>query len=59
MISPTMLFGVEAPAVKPTLTGPGGNQFRVKTFSTVTVDGTPIGRCRISAAETRQAGSAM
>ena len=60
MTSPTMLLGVEAPAVRPTVTGPGGSQFRDHFFRRpARSTGTPIGRCRISVAETRQAGSAM
>ena len=60
MTWPTMLLGVEAPAVNPMMTGPAGSQsgrdlLRRPPRST----GAPIGRCRISVADSRQAGSAM
>src|SRR5687768_9829015 len=60
MTSPTILFGVEAPAVRPTVRGPElFNQLRSVVSRPATVDGNPIGRCRISLAETRQCGSAI
>ena len=59
MISPTMLFGVDAPAVSPTMTGPSGSQSRVTTSGTFAVEATPIGRCRISLADIRHSRSAM
>src|SRR6185436_1333812 len=53
--APTRLSGVEAPDVRPMTTGPScGSQPDVDTS-----DLAPIGRCRISSAETRQSGSAM
>ena len=58
MTSPTMLFGVDAPAVRPTERGPAGSQFEVTTSGITVVEGAPMGRCRISVADTRQAGSA-
>jgi hypothetical protein len=49
------LSGVEAPEVRPIETGPSGGSHPVADTS----DLVPIGRCRISSAETRQSGSAM
>lgn len=42
---PTMLFGVEAPAVRPTTTGPvAGSHARVIDSRFAVVDGMPTGR---------------
>src|SRR6187399_3409352 len=59
MTWPTMLLGVEAPAVNPMTSGPAGSQSHETSSSTDDVEGRPIGRWRISAADTRQLGSAM
>src|SRR4029453_8602379 len=53
--APTRLSSVESPAVGPMETGPS----RGSPPDADTSDLVPIGRCRISSAETRQSGSAM
>ena len=58
--SPTMLFGVEAPAVRPTTTVPfGGSHPRDVSSMPEVVDGAPTGRWRISSPDSRHSGSAM
>ena len=67
MTSPTILFGVEAPAVTATLTGPvAGSHCCVVRSSTLESvakgrggDEERTGRCRSSLAEARQDGSEM
>ena len=67
MTSPTILFGVEAPAVTATLTGPvAGNHCCVVRSSMLESvakgrdgDEERTGRCRSSLAEARQDGSEM
>src|SRR5262245_8231454 len=55
MTAPTRLSGVEAPDVRPIVTGPdAGSQPAVRTSFFV-----PAGRWRISAADIRHPGSAM
>src|SRR6188472_3115269 len=60
MTSPTMLLGVEAPAVSPMVSGevPGSQWWEISSARTV-VDGAPTGRWRTSPADTRHSGSAM
>ena len=49
MTCPTMLFGVDAPAVNPTDTGPSGSQFDVTVSGTMVVDGAPISTLDVGA----------
>ena len=58
MTCPTMLLGVEAPAVRPTLTGHRGNQSLVTSSRPAVVEGAPD-RPVPHAARTRHSGSAM
>ena len=51
-----MLLGVEAPAVRPTVTGPAGSQPREIVSSTAAVEGAPIGRWRISLSGSEHVG---
>ena len=61
MTSPTMLSGVEAPAVTATVTGPvGGSQsLTVVSLSPPLGAGVSDGRCVSSVAERRHEGAAM
>ena len=60
MTSPMMLFGVDAPAVRPIIIGPAaGSQPELVVSLTAPVEGAPTGRCRIPSADTRQDVSAM